>query len=208
MIASLQYMPAVFLNQWPNASLNTPEPEPPELPGPKTKQFSDDASEKNKNKSSSKATVKTEPKAKTLKNVSAEMKVQSDVRKLINWENNVKQHEQAHMAVGGGLVSTARFSYTLGPDGKRYVSGGEVSISIPSSENEEDNLNTLERVKRAALAPADPSPQDIKTAAMASALLSSTYLKLLKQKAKEESSGKKSNIASMAIEPTEDAVAS
>lgn len=208
MIATLQYMPAVFLNQWPNPSANTPEPPPPEVPGPKTKQFVDETSEKNKNKYLIESPGKVKSKTKSLNDISAEMKAHSEVRKLINWENNVKQHEQAHMAVGGGLVSSARFSYTIGPDGKRYVSGGEVSISVPSSENEEENLKTLERVKRAALAPADPSPQDIKTAAMASAMISSTYLKLMKQKAKEQASEKKDVNATNPIESTEDALAS
>lgn len=193
MIASLHYMPAVFLRQWPNNTQPMPEPPKPELPGPKPQ---DQVKAIPRSESKSEAEPPKMPEdhsAKLQEQAGKDLKIKSDVRRLINWENNVKQHEQAHMSVGGGLVSAARFSYTVGPDGRRYVAGGEVSISIPSSNKEEDNIQTFERVKRAALAPADPSPQDIKTAAMASALLTAAYQKLAKQRseaaAKAEANG-------------------
>lgn len=185
MIASLHYMPAVFLRQWPNNTQPMPEPKTPELLGPKPL-VAAEAKMRSEGKSETETPkIPEDHSAKLQEQAGKDLKVKSDVRRLINWENNVKQHEQAHMSVGGGLVGAARFSYTVGPDGKRYVAGGEVSISIPSSHKEEDNVQTFERVKRAALAPADPSPQDIKTAAMASALLTAAYQKLAKQKAED-----------------------
>lgn len=114
-----------------------------------------------------------------------DMKIASEIRRLINWENHVKQHEQAHMSVGGDLAGGASYSYTTGPDGKRYISGGEVSISIPSSDKPEEMIRILERVKRAALAPADPSAQDIKTASMAASRQSAAYVQLARQRAEK-----------------------
>lgn len=114
-----------------------------------------------------------------------DLKIASEIRRLINWENHVKQHEQAHMSVGGDLAGGASYSYTTGPDGKRYISGGEVSISIPSSDKPEEMIRILERVKRAALAPADPSAQDIKTASMAASRQSAAYVQLSRQRAEK-----------------------
>lgn len=94
---------------------------------------------------------------------------ENSVRELVNLENKVVAHEQAHMSVGGDLAGAASYTYTTGPDGKSYISGGEVPISIPATSNEERMLQTLERVKQAALAPADPSGQDLRVAADASA---------------------------------------
>jgi hypothetical protein len=91
------------------------------------------------------------------------------LRELAAQEDKVIAHEQAHMAAGGDIVGAATYSYTVGPDKKRYISGGEVSISVPETSDKEQMLQNLERVKEAALAPAEPSGQDLKVAADADA---------------------------------------
>lgn len=91
------------------------------------------------------------------------------ILELATIEKKVLAHEQAHMSAGGDLAGSASYSYTVGPDGKRYISGGEVPISMPASDDKEQMLKDLEQVKKAALAPAEPSSQDQKVAAEASA---------------------------------------
>lgn len=80
-------------------------------------------------------------------------------------ENEVIAHEQAHKSAGGSIAGAASYSYAMGPDGKRYISGGEVSIQTPATDDKEKKVKLLDRVKQAALAPAQPSPQDIRVAA-------------------------------------------
>ncbi len=91
------------------------------------------------------------------------------IRELINREKEVIAHEQAHKSVGGQYAGAMTYSYTIGPDGRRYISGGEVAINIPATDDPEQMEQALERVKQAALAPANPSPQDQAVAASAAA---------------------------------------
>lgn len=102
------------------------------------------------------------------------MKIQANpqdryIMELSMNEKRVIAHEQAHKSAGGELAGAAHYSYTTGPDGRRYITGGEVSISIPATDDKKEAVRMLERVKAAALAPADPSPQDIRVASSASA---------------------------------------
>ena len=82
-------------------------------------------------------------------------------------ERKVLSHEAAHVAAGGGFVSSPKYSRVLGPDGKSYITGGEVSISVPSSSDPKETIKNMEKVRAAALAPADPSSKDISVAAAA-----------------------------------------
>ncbi len=82
----------------------------------------------------------------------------------------VRAHEQAHIAAGGQHVrGGANYTYQTGPDGRQYAVGGEVSIDVsPVPGNPELTEQKAQTVRRAALAPAAPSAQDIKVAASAS----------------------------------------
>lgn len=84
-------------------------------------------------------------------------------------DTEVRAHEQAHIAAGGRYVtSSASYDYQTGPDGQRYAIGGEVGIDTSSVSG--DPAATLEKaraVRRAALAPAEPSSQDLRVAASA-----------------------------------------
>jgi len=92
------------------------------------------------------------------------------VQNLRNRDREVRAHEQAHVAVGGNLAGPANLSFTTGPDGKRYASSGEVSIDISKVPNDPAaSIQKFEQVQRAALAPANPSSQDLRVAATASA---------------------------------------
>ena len=89
------------------------------------------------------------------------------IAELKNNERKVLSHEAAHIAAGGGFVGSPKYSRILGPDGKSYITGGEVSISVPSSSDPRETIRNMEQVRAAALAPIDPSPKDISVAAAA-----------------------------------------
>ncbi len=94
----------------------------------------------------------------------------AQVRQLRARDGEVRAHEQAHAAVGGSLAGAPNLSYTTGPDGKRYAISGEVSINTGIiSGDPEATIRKLDQVRRAALAPANPSSQDRRVAASASA---------------------------------------
>lgn len=91
------------------------------------------------------------------------------VRELQRAEQEVVAHEAAHQAAGGGLAGAASYSYTQGPDGRHYITGGEVPIQMPVSNDPEQTLRDMAKVQRAALAPGNPSPQDVRVASQAAA---------------------------------------
>lgn len=94
--------------------------------------------------------------------------VQRQIDELAAIDRKVRAHEQAHMAVGADLVrGGASFSYKTGPDGKRYAVGGEVNIDTSEGRTPKETIPKAERIRAAALAPADPSPQDQRIASMA-----------------------------------------
>jgi hypothetical protein len=101
------------------------------------------------------------------KELKPEEKKQSEELKRI--DSLVKAHEQAHMSAGGGLVrGGASYQYQKGPDGQMYAVGGEVEIDIsPVSGNPDGTIAKMEQVKKAALAPSDPSGQDRQVAVIA-----------------------------------------
>ncbi|MBR9885708.1 MAG: catalase [Oceanospirillales bacterium] len=101
-------------------------------------------------------------------------------------DREVRAHERAHQAAGGGLAGSASFTYERGPDGKQYAVGGEVSIDAPvSSDDPQADLEKAQIILRAALAPADPSGQDLKVAAAARALATNAQVELATQKGDE-----------------------
>nr|WP_286946843.1 putative metalloprotease CJM1_0395 family protein [Pseudomonas sp. UBA6718] len=95
---------------------------------------------------------------------------QLEIAELASRDREVRAHEQAHAAVGGAYAGAPTYTYSRGPDGKRYAIGGEVSIdSSPIPNDPEATLRKMELVQRAALAPAEPSAQDRRVAAQAAA---------------------------------------
>lgn len=116
------------------------------------------------------------------------------VQKLKQRDEEVKRHEQAHLSAGGGLVrGGASFSYQTGPDGKKYAIGGEVQIDISPEEDPRATMTKMQQVKRAALAPSDPSSQDRVVAAMASKIEAQAAAELREQTSGQSSSKGSSN---------------
>ena len=104
---------------------------------------------------------------------------QQEITKLKATDDNVRKHEQAHLAVAGNLaVSGASYTYQRGPDGKSYAVGGEVNIDVSPGNTPEETLKKAEQIQRAALAPADPSGQDRSVAAQAASMEADARAKL------------------------------
>jgi len=93
---------------------------------------------------------------------------QQIIRQLSARDAEVRAHEQAHAAVGGQYAGSANYTYERGPDGVNYAVGGEVPIDVSVvSGNPQATLEKMLVVQRAALAPAEPSSQDRRVAALA-----------------------------------------
>jgi len=84
------------------------------------------------------------------------------VRRLEKRDQEVRRHEQAHLSSAGGYAKGgARYDYQRGPDGKNYAVGGEVTLDVSKIPNDpEATIAKMEIVKKAALAPAEPSSKD------------------------------------------------
>lgn len=89
------------------------------------------------------------------------------IAELRSIDARVRAHEAAHQAAAGGLAGAASFTYTTGPDGRRYAVAGEVPISGAGGRTPDEIIANARRVRAAALAPADPSAQDLRVAAAA-----------------------------------------
>ena len=95
---------------------------------------------------------------------------QQVVRKLAPRDREVRAHEQAHASAGGPHASHPHYQYTQGPNGVRYATSGHVNIDVSEVPGDpEATLAKMQTVIRAALAPAQPSPQDRNVAAKAAA---------------------------------------
>jgi hypothetical protein len=94
-----------------------------------------------------------------------------EIRQLQSRDREVRAHEAAHAAAGGAIAGSPTYTTKRGPDGKTYVTGGEVSIDIsPVKGDPEATLKKAEQVRAAALAPAQPSSQDMRVAQKAQAM--------------------------------------
>ena len=114
---------------------------------------------------------------------------QLEIAELASRDREVRAHEQAHAAVGGAYAGAPTYTYSRGPDGKRYAIGGEVSIdSSPIPNDPEATLRKMELVQRAALAPAEPSAQDRRVAAQAAAQATQARAELAQLRREEAAS--------------------
>ena len=119
-----------------------------------------------------------------------EQRIRMVVERLKRTEERVIAHEMAHKVVGGQYAGAIRYSYTRGPDGKLYITGGEVSIDVSEEEIPEETIRKMEIVKRAALAPSDPSPQDYAVAQKATIQEMKARLELLLRTFKQGEEGR------------------
>jgi len=93
------------------------------------------------------------------------------LKQLKSRDTEVRNHENAHQSAGGQFAGSPSYNYQTGPDGRRYAIGGEVSIDVSSEKDPAATIAKMESVRRAATAPAEPSPQDFKVAAAAQRMM-------------------------------------
>ncbi|MEM7626495.1 MAG: putative metalloprotease CJM1_0395 family protein [Planctomycetota bacterium] len=111
---------------------------------------------------------------------------QKQVEELKARDREVRQHEQAHKAAAGPYATSGpTYSYQEGPDGKRYAVGGSVGIDTSPEATPEETIAKMQVVRRAALAPAEPSSQDRKVAAQASQTIQQARAELAQQQQDE-----------------------
>jgi hypothetical protein len=124
------------------------------------------------------------PTSDTTGNKPLSQEEQRTVEELKRRDQEVRAHEQAHSAAAGGYArGGASYQYQPGPDGKRYAVGGEVSIDTSAvSDDPQATIRKMQVVRKAALAPAQPSAQDRSVAATASQQMSQARQELARQR--------------------------
>lgn len=95
---------------------------------------------------------------------------EQQVQDLVERDKEVRTHEQAHQSAGGEYASSPTYQFTQGPDGKRYATGGEVQIDTSAVPGDPAaTIAKMQQIRSAALAPAEPSAQDLAVARSAAA---------------------------------------
>jgi hypothetical protein len=120
---------------------------------------------------------------KVVQELTEEEKVVVD--KLKARDSAVRAHEMAHVSAAGGLAGAPVYSYQTGPDGQRYAIGGSVSIDTSPERSPEDTSAKAQRIRSAALAPADPSSADRAVASSASRMEAQARQALAREQAEE-----------------------
>ena len=115
---------------------------------------------------------------------------EEQVRKLKESDTRVRAHEMAHKAAAGSLAAGGPY-YDLqrGPDGQNYAVGGEVPIRLPETTDYKEAIKDAQQAERAALAPADPSPDDYAAAAFRQRALEARAKAFLTSQERQPASG-------------------
>ena len=106
------------------------------------------------------------------------------VSDLQSRDSEVRAHESAHQS-GGAATGAASFTYQQGPDGKMYAIGGEVSISFEEGSIPQETIANAQAVIASALAPADPSSQDMAVASSATIMMMKAQQQLSRETQEE-----------------------
>lgn len=105
-----------------------------------------------------------------------------EIRELQLRDREVRAHEAAHAAAGGAYAGSPTYTFKRGADGHSYAVGGSVSIDIsPVKGDPQATLQKAEQVRSAALAPAQPSAQDLKIAQKAQMMASEARIEMVQQ---------------------------
>ena len=123
---------------------------------------------KTRERSENARTEKTDSKGKTSGTQNLTDDKAKEVQKLQKRDTEVRQHEEAHRSAAGSLAKAPQYTFKTGPDGKQYAVGGSVDIDTSKGKTPEETIAKAEIVRRAALAPKNPSKQDLKIAEEAS----------------------------------------
>ncbi len=122
----------------------------------------------------------------------SDLKIVNELKKR---DAEVRSHEAAHLAAAGGIATGgASFEYQQGPDGVQYAVGGEVHVDTsPVAGDPAATLQKADTIRRAALAPAEPSGPDMQAAASATAMAAKAQAELM-QKNQDTQNGNKEHL--------------
>jgi len=121
-----------------------------------------------KNNASTKPEENKEQSRKNNTELTQDEKVQLNQLKAA--DTKVRAHEAAHQS-GPAASGGASFTYEKGPDGVMYAVAGEVPVRIQTGSTPQESISNLQGVIATALAPADPSGQDLSVASKARVML-------------------------------------
>lgn len=119
----------------------------------------------------------------------------------------VRAHEAAHKAAAGAYGGAVSYSFRTGPDGRRYAVAGEVPIDLsPIPGDPQATVLKMQQIRRAALAPAEPSGADRQVAAKAAQIEQQARAELVQSRS-GSSSEDGENGSDTELSPAEDAAA-
>ncbi|MGK0373196.1 MAG: hypothetical protein ACJAW1_003468 [Glaciecola sp.] len=110
---------------------------------------------------------------------------QQQLTELKQRDAEVKAHEQSHASLGGQYASSPQYEYERGSDGRQYAVDGEVSIDISEASTPEETIRKAQQVKAAALAPTEPSAQDLRVATEATQIALEARNEIASERAQE-----------------------
>jgi len=129
---------------------------------------------------------------------------QQAIQELKQRDREVRAHEMAHLANAGQYAAGGpSYTYQTGPDGRRYAIGGEVPIDVSKEKTPEETIRKMQTVRRAALAPANPSGADRAIAARAAMRQAEAVRELNREKEDQglEKTGQEPGTASGPVPP-------
>ena len=122
------------------------------------------------------------------------------VKELQKRDAEVRTHEMAHLASAGNLARGGpHYEYQTGPDGRSYAIGGHVEIDTSPGRTPEETIAKAAQMRAAAIAPAEPSPQDMKVASAAARLAAEAQQKI-SEKSRDDEGGSEEAASSKPIE--------
>ncbi len=105
------------------------------------------------------------------------------VRDLQIRDREVRSHEQAHAAALGPYKKGGpSYQFERGPDGKQYAVGGSVPVDLSPEKTPEETRRKAQTIRRAALAPKDPSGADFLVAAKAAQMEATASAEISKER--------------------------
>ena len=114
-------------------------------------------------------------------------KEKREVAELKARDAEVRAHEAAHVGAAGGHTNGGiKYEFQRGPDNQQYAVGGHVNIDTsPVAGDPQRTIQKADTVRRAALAPSDPSGADKQVAAKAMRTASKARTELAQEKAED-----------------------
>ena len=105
-----------------------------------------------------------------------------EVEKLKQIDREVRAHEQAHKSALGSYGGAIQLEFTRGPDGRRYATAGQVPVDMSPEDTPAKTVQKAQTIRRAALAPAEPSSADRQVAAQAAQMEAQARAEQLRKK--------------------------